>query len=60
MKFKKEKITIEYTSEKCNSCGNIVTRNFKDGDVLFSISGSCGKCSDDMMIHKIYCEIKEP
>ena len=39
--FSKEKITIAYTLEKCQSCNFEKKRNFKKGDCLFAKSGNC-------------------
>ncbi len=54
--FEKKKITICYSLTSCNSCGHISKRKFSDGDYVFKNDGKCSKCSDIVMISKIFGE----
>lgn len=51
---KKRQITIAYTVEKCDSCHIETRREFKDGDILFTKTASCGSCTGDLYVEKIY------
>lgn len=57
--FSKKKITLEYTVEKCNSCGNTTQRKFKKGDVLFAELAKCQTCEGTICIDKIFGETLE-
>ena len=57
--FDKEKITIAYTLEKCDKCGNQSKRKFAEGDVLFAKKGKCSSCEGIMTIEKIFGETSE-
>ena len=59
MMFSKKKITLEYTVEKCNSCGNTAKRKFQKGDVLFAEVSPCKMCEGIICIDKIFGEILE-
>lgn len=56
MIFSKEKITVEYTVEKCKSCNLERKRKFKDGDYLFRDTSKCESCDGAMQIEKIFGE----
>lgn len=57
--FSKEKITIAYTVEKCDTCGMQNKRKFSAGDMLFSKISKCNSCNGSMMIEKIFGESVE-
>ena len=57
--FSKEKITLEYTVEKCNKCGNTTQRKFRKGDVLFTEISKCQACEGSICIDKIFGETLE-
>ena len=59
MIFKKEKITVAYTVEKCQNCGLLKKRKFSEGDVLFSEVSKCSSCDGVICIEKIFGEILE-
>ena len=57
--FSKNKITLEYTLEKCNKCGNTTKRKFRKGDVLFAELSKCPSCDGVVCIDQIFGEILE-
>ena len=57
--FSKKKITLEYTVEKCNNCGNSTKRKFRKGDVLFAEISKCQACEGLVCIDKIFGETLE-
>ena len=59
MMFSKKKITLEYTVEKCNNCGNSTKRKFRKGDVLFAERSKCQMCEGIVCIDKIFGETLE-
>ena len=59
MIFSKEKITIDYTVEKCKLCNMERKRKFKTGDFLFSETDKCNSCDGVMRIEKIFGETIE-
>lgn len=59
MIFSKEKEIGEYAIEKCNKCGTIKKRLFKEGDYLFSETSKCNSCEGMMVIEKIFAETIE-
>ena len=59
MIFSKEKITLEFTLEKCNACKNEIKRKFSDGDFLFTELSKCSSCDGTMVIDKIFSETLE-
>lgn len=56
MIFKKKKITMAYTMEKCQKCKMQRKRKFSEGDVLFSESSKCSSCDGICMIESIFGE----
>ncbi|MDX1596295.1 MAG: hypothetical protein R3327_05080 [Nitrosopumilaceae archaeon] len=59
MIFSKEKITLEFTIEKCDKCDKEVKRKFVDGDSLFKKLSKCSSCEGVMIIDKIFSETIE-
>ena len=59
MIFKKKKITLEYTVEKCSKCGIEEKRKYSEGDMLFSQCSKCTSCDGTMLIEKIFGETLE-
>ena len=59
MIFSKKKITLEFTVEKCNNCGNSTQRKFRKGDVLFTETSKCPSCDGTISIDKIFGETIE-
>lgn len=57
--FSKEKITLEFTTEKCNKCNREHKRKFKQGDFLFKEMDKCNSCDGIMIIDKIFSEALE-
>ncbi len=57
--FKKKKIILEYTVEKCSKCGMEEKRKYSKGDVLFSQCSKCTSCDGMVMIEKIFGETLE-
>jgi len=39
---------------RCPSCGNEVTRKYREGDMLFSESDQCPKCGSKMLTEGIF------
>ena len=56
MIFSKEKEIGEYAIEKCNKCGTMKKRLFKNGDCLFYETSKCTSCDGMMVIEKIFAE----
>ncbi len=59
MIFSKEKITLEFTVEKCNKCDKEHKRKFSKGDYLFKEVSKCSSCEGSMIIEKIFSETLE-
>jgi hypothetical protein len=56
MIFKKEKILLEYTLEKCSNCKKESKREYQDNDLLFSKSGICSSCDGELFVERIFSE----
>ena len=59
MIFSKEKITLEFTLEKCDECKKEIKRKFTEGDFLFKKLSKCHSCDGTMIIDKIFSETIE-
>lgn len=59
MIFSKEKITLEFTIEKCDKCNKEIKRKFMDNDSLFKELSKCPSCDGTMIIEKIFSETVE-
>ncbi len=57
--FSKEKVTLEFTVEKCNKCNKEHKRKFSEGDYLFKQISNCDSCDGSMVIEKIFGETIE-
>ncbi len=56
--FSKEKVTLEFTVEKCDKCNKEHKRKFSEGDYLFKQVSDCS-CEGTMFIEKIFSETLE-
>ena len=56
MIFKKEKILLEYTLEKCSNCKKDNKRKYQENDLLFSKCGTCSSCEGELFIERIFSE----
>jgi len=57
--FSKEKVTLEFTVEKCDKCNKEHKRKFSEGDYLFKQVSDCSSCVGSMVIEKIFSETLE-
>ena len=48
-----------WTELKCTSCGHVEKREWKEGDFVGLVEGSCPKCGAPMKVWNIYKEGEE-
>ncbi len=48
-----------WTELKCTSCGYATKREWKEGDFVGLVEGSCPKCGSPLKVWNIYKEVKE-